>query len=191
MSWREEWLPLQYSCLENPVDRGAWQTIVHSVAVRPDWSDSMYAHRYLNKKTSEDQRHQKSLDLWRASRVLHAQDVNGEYMEGTDYSSPYGSSCLSPPLVGQEWTRGPWVGKAEAWGQDPPSLANPLPSVSTAQGPQTPVPHAAHRCKQMLSLLLKTEAYWHRTSTSQTVTPNFRLTWNLGKYKLMLKQLIT
>ena len=24
--------PLQYSCLENPVDRGAWQTIVHGVA---------------------------------------------------------------------------------------------------------------------------------------------------------------
>ena len=23
--------PLQYSCLENPVDRGAWQVIVHSV----------------------------------------------------------------------------------------------------------------------------------------------------------------
>ena len=36
MSWRGEWLPLQYSCPENPVDRGAWQTTVHSVAVRPD-----------------------------------------------------------------------------------------------------------------------------------------------------------
>ena len=24
--------PLQYSCLENPKDRGAWQTIVHGVA---------------------------------------------------------------------------------------------------------------------------------------------------------------
>ena len=23
--------PLQYSCLENPMDRGAWQTIVHRV----------------------------------------------------------------------------------------------------------------------------------------------------------------
>ena len=23
--------PLQYSCLENPVDRGAWQAIVHGV----------------------------------------------------------------------------------------------------------------------------------------------------------------
>ena len=24
--------PLQYSCLENPMDRGAWQAIVHRVA---------------------------------------------------------------------------------------------------------------------------------------------------------------
>ena len=24
--------PFQYSCLENPVDRGAWQSMVHSVA---------------------------------------------------------------------------------------------------------------------------------------------------------------
>ena len=22
--WRREWQPLQYSCLENPIDRGAW-----------------------------------------------------------------------------------------------------------------------------------------------------------------------
>ena len=29
--------PLQYSCLENPLDRGAWQTTVHGVArVRHD-----------------------------------------------------------------------------------------------------------------------------------------------------------
>ena len=24
--------PVQYACLENPVDRGVWQAIVHSVA---------------------------------------------------------------------------------------------------------------------------------------------------------------
>ena len=29
---RREWLPgLQYSCLENPMDRGAWQATVHGV----------------------------------------------------------------------------------------------------------------------------------------------------------------
>ena len=24
--------PLQYSCLENPMDRGAWQAVVHGIA---------------------------------------------------------------------------------------------------------------------------------------------------------------
>ena len=28
--------PLQYSCLENPMDRGAWQAIVHGVAKELD-----------------------------------------------------------------------------------------------------------------------------------------------------------
>ena len=29
--WRRKWQPLQYFCLENPMDRGAWQTTVHWV----------------------------------------------------------------------------------------------------------------------------------------------------------------
>ena len=28
----ENGYPLQYSCLENPMDRGAWEAIVHGVA---------------------------------------------------------------------------------------------------------------------------------------------------------------
>ena len=29
--WRRMWNPFQYSCLENPVDRGAWWAMVHTV----------------------------------------------------------------------------------------------------------------------------------------------------------------
>ena len=29
--WRRAWKLLQYSCLENPMDRGAWQATVHRV----------------------------------------------------------------------------------------------------------------------------------------------------------------
>ena len=29
--WRRKWHPLQYSCLENPMDRGAWRAIVHRI----------------------------------------------------------------------------------------------------------------------------------------------------------------
>ena len=30
--------PLQYCCLINPIDRGAWQAAVHGVAKEPDMS---------------------------------------------------------------------------------------------------------------------------------------------------------
>ena len=30
--WRRKWQLLQYSCLENPVDRGAWQAAIYGVA---------------------------------------------------------------------------------------------------------------------------------------------------------------
>ena len=30
--------PLQYSCLENPMDREAWWAFVHGVRVRPDYA---------------------------------------------------------------------------------------------------------------------------------------------------------
>ena len=29
--WRRKWQPVQYSCLENLTDRGAWQAVVHGV----------------------------------------------------------------------------------------------------------------------------------------------------------------
>ena len=37
--------PLQYSCLENPMDRGAWQATVHrSQRVEQDYSDLAHTH---------------------------------------------------------------------------------------------------------------------------------------------------
>ena len=30
--WRRNWNPLQYSCLENSLDRGAWWAIVYGVS---------------------------------------------------------------------------------------------------------------------------------------------------------------
>ena len=39
--------PLQYSCLENPMDRGAWQAIVHSVA--KNWTRLLSMHAQCRK----------------------------------------------------------------------------------------------------------------------------------------------
>ena len=37
ISWRRVWKPLQYSCLENPMDRRAWWATVQGVAKGHDW----------------------------------------------------------------------------------------------------------------------------------------------------------
>ena len=35
--WRKKWQPTQYSCLENPTDRGAWLATVHGVTKSRTW----------------------------------------------------------------------------------------------------------------------------------------------------------
>ena len=42
--------PLQYSCLENPVDRGAWRAIVHRVAKSWTWLKQFSTHAHTNGK---------------------------------------------------------------------------------------------------------------------------------------------
>ena len=53
--WRRVWQPLQYSCLENPMDRGAWQAIVHRVTKSWAWlkqlSVNTHAHVQFCPKT--------------------------------------------------------------------------------------------------------------------------------------------
>ena len=39
--------PLQYSCLENPMDRGAWRAIVHGVAKSQAWLTNIHNNHYL------------------------------------------------------------------------------------------------------------------------------------------------
>ena len=44
--------PLQYSCLENPMNRGAWQATVHgSQRVRHDWSDLSHTQTHTHTHT--------------------------------------------------------------------------------------------------------------------------------------------
>ena len=41
--------PLQYSCLENPMDRGAWQTTVHRVTVGYNGSNLVHSGKVIVK----------------------------------------------------------------------------------------------------------------------------------------------
>ena len=40
--------PLQYSCLENPMDRGAWSATVHRVAKSQTQLNQLSTHKYLH-----------------------------------------------------------------------------------------------------------------------------------------------
>ena len=44
ITWRGYGNPLQYSCLENPIYRGAWHVIVHGVEKRHAWNDLTHTH---------------------------------------------------------------------------------------------------------------------------------------------------
>ena len=42
--WRRQWHPLQYSCLENPMDGGTWKAAVHGVAEGRTLSNFTFMH---------------------------------------------------------------------------------------------------------------------------------------------------
>ena len=42
--WRRKWQPLQYSCLENSMDRGAWWATVHRAKVRHDLAAKVWPY---------------------------------------------------------------------------------------------------------------------------------------------------
>ena len=44
--------PLQYSCLENPMDRGAWGTTVHGVAKSQTGPSDSHTHTHIHTRSS-------------------------------------------------------------------------------------------------------------------------------------------
>ena len=69
--------PLQYSCLENPMDRGAWQVTLHGVAKRRAW---LKGHTCLHKGYSSE----KNLNSGKERRGKHIKrwcNWEGELMD--------------------------------------------------------------------------------------------------------------
>ena len=62
-SWRRARKPLQCSCLENPMDRGAWWAIVHRVAKSWTQLKRLSTHIYITSSLSIHL----SMDTWVAS----------------------------------------------------------------------------------------------------------------------------
>ena len=46
--WRRAWHPLQYSCLENPMDREAWRATVCGVTPSQTQAKGLSTHRHMS-----------------------------------------------------------------------------------------------------------------------------------------------
>ena len=80
--WRRAWQPLQYSCLESPMDRGAWRAAVHKVAKSRTWLKRLSVHVAW---------------LWTALSVLFEFSTLGE--DSRQKQSPPGS-CKPERVIG-------------------------------------------------------------------------------------------
>ena len=45
--WKRQSNPFQYSCLENPMERGAWRAMVHRVAQSQTWLKQFSVYLYI------------------------------------------------------------------------------------------------------------------------------------------------
>ena len=64
MCWRRHGIPLQYSCLENPMDGGAWKATVHGVAKSQTWLSDFTFSFHLHALEKEMATHSSVL-AWR------------------------------------------------------------------------------------------------------------------------------
>ena len=60
---------LQYSCLENSMDRGAWQATVHGVS-ESDTTEHMHKHTHTNHKIHRETKHRRVTIQESTNRML-------------------------------------------------------------------------------------------------------------------------
>ena len=74
--------PFQYSCLENPMDRGAWQAMVHRVARSQTWLKqlSMRAYKLLESRKSVEVRN----NHWEVHTLRANRHGKRSYSESTE-----------------------------------------------------------------------------------------------------------
>ena len=84
--------PFQYSCLENPMDRGAWRSIVHGVTKSRIWLKRLSMHIHYFKKLG-------SISFWcgAATKIAYAtKNIFYDPLRSTNIWVP--SSGLNCPL---------------------------------------------------------------------------------------------
>ena len=120
--------PLQCSCLENPMDRGAWRVTVHKVT--KNWTQL----EWVSMHTSMNLRISFSMFLRRTIRILmgdgfESVDLFGLYYHfGAGNGNPLQYSCLENSMDGGAWlaiVHG--VAKSRTWLSDFPFFLSVVP----------------------------------------------------------------
>ena len=65
--WEGNGYPLQYSCLENSVDRGAWQATVHGVPKSWTWLNDFHFHFSVENNTAVSFKNEHRIVIWSSS----------------------------------------------------------------------------------------------------------------------------
>ena len=123
--------PLQYSSLENPVDRGTWQATVHGVAESGTTEQLTHTHRHTHRKSTGKKNQQKiaiqGLQLWQGPCTARAGELleRGEKEVGRAVvnKEPWlfiGLSCGSLALAEPERLSSSCWALLSSWGLRPP-----------------------------------------------------------------------
>ena len=99
--------PLQYSCLENPMDRGVWETTVHRVAKSQIWLKWLSMQAFWMRDIL--------VDTWQYSRkgCVHVtlciiQATSFKCQKQCDLISELESWCLPKCLFPMPWNQNSW-----------------------------------------------------------------------------------
>ena len=116
--------PLQYSCLENPTDRGAWWAAVHGVSVS-DMTERLHFHFSLscigegngNPLQCSCLENPRDGEAWWAAvyGVAQSQTRLKRFSSSSSRGFPDGSAVKNPPAMQETWET--WV-QSLAW-EDP------------------------------------------------------------------------
>ena len=115
MSWEGDGTPLQYSCLENPMDGGAWWAAVHGVAKSQTWLSDFTFTFYFHSLEKEMATHSSVL-AWRIPGMGEPGGVPsmGSHRVGHDWSGlAAAAACMS-------WNckvKTPWVRSVSTGGR--------------------------------------------------------------------------
>ena len=91
--WSRKWQPLLYSCQKNPMDRGAWWTIVHGVS--NNWT-RLSVHTHVSARTHPLNTHMGKI---RNEIILRGRQV---VKEMSDYSTPATIQPLASGMLSRE-----------------------------------------------------------------------------------------